>query len=65
MGCLDELPIEQRAAFLLHYEDGFTVDVLAATLDVGAETVQTRLRQGLKKLRGCMDRYLSALEHGL
>ncbi|MGJ7508182.1 sigma-70 family RNA polymerase sigma factor [Variovorax sp. GT1P44] len=65
VGCLDELPIEQRAAFLLHYEDGFTVDVLAATLDVGVETVQTRLRQGLKKLRGCMDRYLSALEHGL
>jgi RNA polymerase sigma factor (sigma-70 family) len=64
VACLDELPIEQRAAFLLHYEDGFTVDVLAATLDVGSDTVRTRLRQGLKKLRACMDRYLSALEHG-
>jgi RNA polymerase sigma factor (sigma-70 family) len=64
VACLDELPIEQRAAFLLHYEDGFTVDVLAATLDVGPETVQARLGQGLKKLRRCMDRYLSALEHG-
>jgi RNA polymerase sigma-70 factor (ECF subfamily) len=63
VACLDELPIEQRAAFLLHHEDGFTVEVLAASLDVGTETVQSRLGLGLKKLRGCMDRYLSALEH--
>ena len=63
LACLDELPDDQRAAFLLHHEDGFTVEALAATLDVGFETVRSRLRYGLKKLRGCMERYLSVLEH--
>jgi RNA polymerase sigma factor (sigma-70 family) len=62
LACLDELPDEQRAAFLLHHEDGFTVEALAATLDIGFETVRSRLRYGLKKLRTCMERYLSVLE---
>ena len=61
LACLDELPADQRAAFLLHHEDGFTVDALAAALDVGFETVRSRLRYALKKLRGCMERYLTAL----
>ncbi|VTU29735.1 Sigma-24 [Variovorax sp. SRS16] len=63
LACLDELPDDQRSAFLLHNEDGFTVEALAVTLDVGFETVRSRLRYGLKKLRGCMERYLSVLEH--
>jgi RNA polymerase sigma-70 factor (ECF subfamily) len=62
LGCLDELPPEQRAAFLLHHEDGLTVEALAASLEVGFETVRSRLRYGLQKLRGCMERYLSVLE---
>lgn len=61
LACLNELPEEQRAAFLLHHEDGFTVEALAAALDVGFETVRSRLRYGLKKLRGCMERYLAVL----
>ena len=61
LACLDELPPDQRAAFLLHHEDGFTVDALSAALDVGFETVRSRLRYALKKLRGCMERYLTAL----
>ena len=61
LACLDELPADQRAAFLLHHEDGFTVDALAETLDVGFETIKSRLRYALKKLRGCMERYLTAL----
>ncbi|MDM0105196.1 sigma-70 family RNA polymerase sigma factor [Variovorax sp. J22R24] len=65
LACLDELPIEQRAAFLLHHEDGFTVEALTGALDVGSETVRKRLRSGLKKLRGCMERYLSVLEQGI
>src|SRR5690606_34540878 len=64
LACLDELPDEQRAAFLLHHEDGFTVERLAETLDVGFETVRSRLRYGLRKLRGCMERYLSVLGAG-
>jgi RNA polymerase sigma factor (sigma-70 family) len=61
LNCLDELPDEQRAAFLLHHEDGFTVEAMAAALDIGFETVRSRLRYGLRKLRGCMERYLSVL----
>ncbi|WPH19913.1 sigma-70 family RNA polymerase sigma factor [Variovorax paradoxus] len=62
LACLDELPPEQRAAFLLHHEDGLTVEALAASLQIGFETVRSRLRYGLQKLRGCMERYLSVLE---
>ncbi|RYF64457.1 MAG: sigma-70 family RNA polymerase sigma factor [Comamonadaceae bacterium] len=61
LACLDELPDDQRAAFLLHNEDGFTVEAVADTLDTNFETVRSRLRYGLKKLRGCMDRYLTVL----
>ena len=64
LACLNELPDDQRAAFLLHHEDGFTVEAMAAALDVGFETVRSRLRYGLKKLRGCMARYLSVLGEG-
>jgi RNA polymerase sigma-70 factor (ECF subfamily) len=62
LACLDELPPDQRAAFLLHHEDGLTVEALAASLEIGFETVKSRLRYGLQKLRGCMERYLSVLE---
>jgi RNA polymerase sigma-70 factor (ECF subfamily) len=61
IACLDELPDDQRGAFLLHHEDGFTVAAMAAALDLDADTVRTRLRFGLRKLRGCMERYLSVL----
>jgi len=64
LACLNELPDDQRAAFLLHHEDGFTVEAMAAALDVGFETVRSRLRYGLRKLRGCMERYLSVLGEG-
>ena len=59
LACLDELPDDQRAAFLLHQEEGFTIDAMAATLDIGAETVRGHQGRALKKLRGCMERYLS------
>jgi RNA polymerase sigma-70 factor (ECF subfamily) len=62
LACLDELPDDQRAAFLLHQEEGFTIEAMAATLDVGAETVRGHQGRALKKLRGCMERYLSVLE---
>ncbi len=61
LACLDELPDDQRAVFLMHNEDGFTVEALADALDTNFETVRSRLRYGLKKLRVCMDRYLSVL----
>jgi len=60
--CLDELPDDQRAAFLMHHEEGFTVDVLADALGVDVETAADRLRRGLDKLQDCMERYLTVLE---
>lgn len=62
LACLDELPHEQRAAFLLHNAEGFSVEAMAQTLAINFETVRSRLRYGLKKLRVCMERYLQVLE---
>lgn len=59
--CLDELPQAQRAAFLLHHEDGASVEDLAARLGLPFETAKSRLRYALQKLRGCMRQYLGAL----
>jgi RNA polymerase sigma factor (sigma-70 family) len=56
--CLDALPVAQRAAFLLHHEDGASVEDLAERLALPFETAKSRLRYALKKLRGCMGDYL-------
>jgi RNA polymerase sigma factor (sigma-70 family) len=60
--CLDALPAPQRAAFLLHHEDGASVEDLARRLALPFETAKSRLRYALKKLRGCMGHYLTAVE---
>jgi len=48
---LDELPGEQRQAVVLHYVVGLSVSELAEQLAVPFETVRSRLRLGMKKLR--------------
>jgi RNA polymerase sigma-70 factor (ECF subfamily) len=60
--CLEVLPDAQRAAFLLHHEDGASVEDLAQRLALPFETARSRLRYALKKLRGCMGEYLATLE---
>ena len=60
--CLEELPAVQRAAFLLHHEDGSSVEELARALGLGFETAKSRLRYALQKLRGCMQAYLTVWE---
>jgi RNA polymerase sigma factor (sigma-70 family) len=60
--CLEALPDAQRAAFLLHHEDGASVEDLAQRLSLPFETAKSRLRYALRKLRGCMGQYLEALE---
>jgi RNA polymerase sigma-70 factor (ECF subfamily) len=60
--CLDALPADQRAAFLLHHEDGASVEDLARRLSLPFETAKSRLRYALRKLRGCMGAYLAPLE---
>ena len=60
--CLDELPDAQRAAFLLHHEDGASVEDMAQRLGLAFETAKSRLRYALQKLRSCMRRYLDVME---
>ncbi|MBN1654834.1 MAG: sigma-70 family RNA polymerase sigma factor [Deltaproteobacteria bacterium] len=48
---LDELPEEQRAAVVLHFVVGMSVPELAEELAIPFETVRSRLRLGLRKLR--------------
>ncbi|MBK9235903.1 MAG: sigma-70 family RNA polymerase sigma factor [Rhodoferax sp.] len=62
LACLEQLPALQRAAFLLHHEDGASVEELARSLGLGFETAKSRLRYALQKLRGCMSAYLVVLE---
>lgn len=61
--CLEELPLAQRSAFLLHHEDGLPLAEVAQALDVGFETAKTRLRYAMSKLRTCMGAYLAPLHH--
>ncbi len=58
LDCLEGLPPPQRAAFLLHHEDGLAIDEMARALEVGFETAKTRLRYAMAKLRACMGAYL-------
>ena len=59
LGCLDQLPLPQRSAFLLHHDDGLALDEVARALEVGFETAKTRLRYAMSKLRTCMGAYLA------
>lgn len=56
--CLDELPLPQRVVFLLHHDDGQTLDTIAHVLELGFETAKSRLRYAMGKLRVCMGAYL-------
>ncbi len=58
--CLEQLPLAQRTAFLLHHADGLALADAAQVLDVGFETAKTRLRYAMSKLRTCMGAYLPA-----
>jgi RNA polymerase sigma factor (sigma-70 family) len=60
--CLEQLPLAQRSAFLLHHEDGLGLTDVAQALGVGFETAKTRLRYAMSKLRTCMGAYLTAAD---
>jgi RNA polymerase sigma-70 factor (ECF subfamily) len=60
LDCLEGLPVAQKTVFLLHHEDGLSVDELARGLSLGFETAKTRLRYAMSKLRTCMGAYLAA-----
>lgn len=51
VAAVDALPPEQREAFLLHEDGEMTLDEIGALTGVGRETVKSRLRYALRKLR--------------
>lgn len=51
LALLDELPEEQREAFVLQQEGGLSIEEIAATTGVTRETAKSRLRYALAKLR--------------
>jgi RNA polymerase sigma-70 factor (ECF subfamily) len=53
--CLAGLPLEQREAFLLKEEGGFSLEEIADIASVGMETIKSRVRYALKKLRQCLE----------
>ncbi|MBC7956921.1 MAG: sigma-70 family RNA polymerase sigma factor [Cytophagales bacterium] len=64
LGCLEELPLAQRSAFLLHHDDDLPMADVARALEVGFETAKTRLRYAMSKLRTCMGAYLAPMQGG-
>ncbi len=48
---LDKLPIEQREVISLHLQGDMTFRQIAAMLDMSINTVQSRYRYGMEKLR--------------
>lgn len=61
LDCLEQLPLPQRSAFLLHHDDELPLAEVARALDVGFETAKTRLRYAMGKLRTCMGAHLAPL----
>ena len=53
---LAELPAAQREAFLLHEESGLSLEEIGQAMGVGRETVKSRLRYALAKLRKSLPR---------
>lgn len=52
---LMQLPIEQREAFLLQQEAGLSLADIAERESVGRETIKSRLRYAVGKLRGILE----------
>lgn len=51
MQWLEERPVEQREAVVLHHVVGLSAPELAEALGVRFETARSRLRLGISKLR--------------
>lgn len=51
---IGHLPDDQRGAFLLKEEGGLSLNEIAEVMDVGRETVKSRLRYATQKLRAAL-----------
>lgn len=54
---LEELPAEQREAFVLREEGGLSLDDIAAATEVGRETAKSRLRYAVARLRKTLETF--------
>ena len=54
---LEKLPAAQRDAFLMHEEAGMTLPEIAEVMKVSRDTVKSRLRYALQRLRQGMRRF--------
>jgi RNA polymerase sigma-70 factor (ECF subfamily) len=52
---VEALPAVQREAFLLQAEGGLSLEEIAAVTQAGNETVKSRLRYAMSKLRAAME----------
>jgi RNA polymerase sigma-70 factor (ECF subfamily) len=57
---LEDLPAAQREAFLLHQEAGLTLEQIAMVVGVGRETIKSRLRYAMNRLRQELSELASA-----
>ena len=64
LDCLEGLPALQRAAFLLHHDESLSLDEMTKVLNAEFETVKSRLRYALSRLRACMGAHLQPILHG-
>lgn len=55
VAAVEALPTEQREAFLLQAEGGLSLDEIAAATGAAHETVKSRLRYAMNKLRAAME----------
>jgi RNA polymerase sigma-70 factor (ECF subfamily) len=52
--CIKQLPLEQREAFLLKEESGLSLETIGDITGTNRESIKSRLRYALKKLKQCM-----------
>jgi RNA polymerase sigma factor (sigma-70 family) len=55
LDCVNQMPAEQRSALLLRHEHGFTDDMLAETLGLGADVVYSAVQHGTAAMQVCME----------
>lgn len=54
---LNELPLEQRAVFMLHEESGLSLEEISRMTGVAMETAKSRLRYAIGKLRRALQQH--------
>ncbi|WP_037071964.1 sigma-70 family RNA polymerase sigma factor [Psychromonas arctica] len=52
--CLQQLPREQKEAFLLKHESGFTLNEIAQLVGETSENIKSRIRYSINKLKHCV-----------